>query len=102
MAGHRLGGAEDELLGPVAEHGLHGCGLRGVAVRRRGPVGVDVADLTGLDPPVAHGEAHRFLGSGAEEAMRLAMRDGGIEPSQVGYINATGTSTPEDRKSTRL
>src|SRR5437899_5869594 len=65
MAGHRLGGAEDELLGPVAEHGLHGRGLRGVAVRRRGPVGVDVADLTGLDAPVAHGEAHRFLGSGA-------------------------------------
>src|SRR2546429_270788 len=33
-------------------------------------------------------------GSGAQEAMRLAMRDGGIEPSQVGYINAHGTSTP--------
>src|SRR3989440_5774354 len=26
--------------------------------------------------------------------MRLAMRDWGIEPSQVGYINAHGTSTP--------
>src|SRR5438094_6028422 len=33
-------------------------------------------------------------GAGAQEAMRLAMRDGGIEPSQVGYINAHGTSTP--------
>jgi 3-oxoacyl-[acyl-carrier-protein] synthase II len=33
-------------------------------------------------------------GSGAQEAMRLAMRDGGIEPDQVGYINAHGTSTP--------
>src|SRR5206468_1236195 len=33
-------------------------------------------------------------GSGAQEAMRLAMRDGGIEPSEVGYINAHGTSTP--------
>src|SRR5439155_22389446 len=65
MAGHRLGGAEDELLGPVAEHSLYGRGLRGVAVRRRRPVRVDVADLTGLDPPVAHGEAHRLLGSGA-------------------------------------
>jgi 3-oxoacyl-[acyl-carrier-protein] synthase II len=33
-------------------------------------------------------------GSGAQEAMRLAMADGGIRPEQVGYINAHGTSTP--------
>src|ERR1044071_5306727 len=26
--------------------------------------------------------------------MRLAMRDGGIRPDEVGYINAHGTSTP--------
>lgn len=32
-------------------------------------------------------------GSGAAMAMELAVRDGGIEPSQVGYINAHGTST---------
>ncbi len=63
MPGHRLGGAEDELTGAVTEHGLHGGGLGGVAVRRRGPVGVDVADVIGLDSPVAHREAHRFLGS---------------------------------------
>src|SRR6266508_3704124 len=33
-------------------------------------------------------------GSGAQEAMRLAMRNGGIDPGEVGYINAHGTSTP--------
>src|SRR6058998_3978992 len=33
-------------------------------------------------------------GSGAQEAMRLAMKDGGIKPTEVGYINAHGTSTP--------
>jgi 3-oxoacyl-[acyl-carrier-protein] synthase II len=33
-------------------------------------------------------------GSGAQEAMRLAMADGGIRPEQVGYVNAHGTSTP--------
>jgi 3-oxoacyl-[acyl-carrier-protein] synthase II len=33
-------------------------------------------------------------GSGAQEAMRLAMKDGGIQLSEVGYINAHGTSTP--------
>jgi 3-oxoacyl-[acyl-carrier-protein] synthase II len=33
-------------------------------------------------------------GSGAQQAMRLAMKDGGIQPTEVGYINAHGTSTP--------
>src|SRR5207247_6457941 len=33
-------------------------------------------------------------GSGAQEAMRLAMQSGGIRPEEVGYINAHGTSTP--------
>ncbi len=33
-------------------------------------------------------------GSGAQEAMRLAMKDGGIRLEEVGYINAHGTSTP--------
>jgi 3-oxoacyl-[acyl-carrier-protein] synthase II len=33
-------------------------------------------------------------GSGAQEAMRLAMKDGGIRPEEVGYVNAHGTSTP--------
>lgn len=32
-------------------------------------------------------------GSGAAKAMELAMQDAGIEPSQVQYINAHGTST---------
>jgi len=33
-------------------------------------------------------------GSGAQDAMRLAIRDAGARPEQVGYINAHGTSTP--------
>ena len=33
-------------------------------------------------------------GSGAQEAMRLAMKDGSIKLTEVGYINAHGTSTP--------
>ncbi|MCR5625075.1 MAG: beta-ketoacyl-ACP synthase II [Lachnospiraceae bacterium] len=32
-------------------------------------------------------------GAGAARAMELAMEEAGIEPSQVGYINAHGTST---------
>ena len=33
-------------------------------------------------------------GGGAAKAMKLAMKEAGIEPKDVGYINAHGTSTP--------
>src|SRR5207237_8368290 len=31
-------------------------------------------------------------GAGARDAMQLAMQDGGVQPDQVGYIDAHGTS----------
>lgn len=37
-------------------------------------------------------------GLGAIKAMKLALSEAGIEPSQVGYINAHGTSTPVNEK----
>ncbi len=33
-------------------------------------------------------------GAGGAEALRIAMKNAGIEPKQVGYINAHGTGTP--------
>ncbi len=33
-------------------------------------------------------------GEGAVQSMSMALGDGGIDPSQIGYINAHGTSTP--------
>ena len=54
------------------------------------------AELVGYG---ATADAHHITapapdGSGAQEAMRLAMKDGGVKPTEVGYINAHGTSTP--------
>ncbi|WEV44647.1 beta-ketoacyl-ACP synthase II [Streptococcaceae bacterium ESL0687] len=41
-------------------------------------------------------------GSGAAKAMKLALDEGGIEPSEVGYINAHGTSTQANERGEAL
>ena len=48
----------------------------------------------GMSADAFHMTAPAPDGEGAQRAMRECLADGQIDPSQVGYINAHGTSTP--------
>ncbi len=65
---------------------------RNAALRRGAPV---LCELIGA---ASTGDAHHItaphpVGEGAERAVRLAMTDAGLEPGDVGYVNAHGTGT---------
>ena len=46
------------------------------------------ADANHVTSPAPEGE-------GGQRAMRMAMRDAGLEPARIGYVNTHGTSTPQ-------
>jgi len=63
------------------------------AQRRGAKIYAEMAGY-GMTADAYHITAPAPDGAGAQDAMRLAMKDGGIRPEEVGYINAHGTSTP--------
>ena len=52
----------------------------------------------GMTSDAHHMTAPDPEGDGAARAMAKALRDGGLAPSDVGYVNAHGTSTPYNDK----
>ena len=63
------------------------------AQRRGAPILAEVAGY-GATNDANHVVAPCSDGDGASRAMRLAMDDAGVEPGEIDYISAHGTSTP--------
>lgn len=65
---------------------------RSAAVSRGAPILGEIAG-SAATADAHHMTAPHPTGEGAERAVRLALEDAGITPSDVGYINAHGTGT---------
>lgn len=63
------------------------------ALARNAPIIAEVLAV-GMSGDAYHMAAPEPEGRGAEQAMRMALAQAGIAPSEIQYINAHGTSTP--------
>ena len=63
------------------------------AMKRGATIYAELAGV-GMNSDAYHMTSPSPGGEGAAECMRLALRDAGINPEEVDYVNAHGTSTP--------
>lgn len=69
----------------------------GIAVKRGAKIYAEVVGY-GMSGDAYHVSAPRLDGDGAFRSMHRAINDAGIDPTDVQYINAHGTSTPWNDK----
>jgi 3-oxoacyl-[acyl-carrier-protein] synthase II len=67
------------------------------ALERGAPIFAEVTGY-GATGDASHVTAPAEGGDGAARAMSIAMKDAGLTPRDIGYINAHGTSTPLNEK----
>ncbi|HTB23018.1 MAG TPA: beta-ketoacyl-ACP synthase [bacterium] len=92
-----LGALSEERCNPFSRN-RHGINIGEAAAfclvtRREGPARLagcgDANDAYNVSAPLPGGE-------GAEAAMRMALKDAGLAPAQVGYLNLHGTGTVQN------
>ncbi len=70
---------------------------REAALARKARIYAEIVGY-GMTSDAYHAAQPAMDGDGAARVMRAALQDAGVEPAEVGYINAHGTSTPFNDK----